>query len=588
MILRKLLLSLIMAVSLPSCAIALENESVTPNSSNEVDHFEIAGQDLANKRYQKAADEYSLALKLKPKDAKALEGRALALAYLAKYPEAIIDYNHSIKLDPTNFDAIYGRGAVFVRMGEHKKSIKDFDRALAISPQNTDAFYSRAGEYVALGEFDKAIADYDATITIDPKYFDAYYEKAITLRNLGQLKKAIEECKKALLLEDEKPSRLYFILGALYSQTRENDKALDLFNKVLRDNPKDAYSYMSRAFISFGQGNTSAAIDDFSNYLKFAESSDISNIGYITVCRLLAQKQVDEKRYRESLDLALDSVNKKEFAYSLLEFLAGKKTASQIFAKAKDDDAKVISSRCYIGINELLSGNPAGIKNLSLAVEKGNPRHCEYQLAQDMKERSSEILLSVLFKSIYQNDVAKAKEVLGNGVDCTLKDSQDNCALITAAIHGNPEFVKLFLEKGADPDQKLSDGRTALYFAAMSPISTAKSSTDRLIKEHAENLEIIKMLVAKGADPNATDKYGITPLMNAASTGNVSAVKFLLENKANASAVVTEEKIDPAGGHTIARKGDTAAMLAARKFTGMARDSAPANEIVELLERASK
>lgn len=582
----KLLLSFALAVTLSAPALAEEKQSPSSSENKVLDHIDIADQELEKGNYQKAIDEYDLALKSNAKNPRTWAGRALAWAYLEKYPQSIKDYNRSIHLDAKNAGVMYGRGAVYVRMSEHKKAIKDFDRALRMNPKMPDGLYSRAGEYDALRKYDKAIADYDETIKVDPNYFGAYYDRALTFSNMRENKKAVEEYEKALKLDTEKKADRYYVLGVLYTRNGEYEKAVTAFDKVLRDDPKDANAYMGRGAASFCLGNASSASDDFASFLKLSAKDD-SNKGYVTITRIISLKQVNEKRYQDALAAALKSLDSNAWPYPILEYLDGKKTSSKVLAKANAPE-KRIAAECYIGLNKLLLGQPDGVEHLDWVVTKGNPRYTEHQIATSAKARSSDILLSVLFKAIYKNDLAKVKEVLANGVDCRKCDSQDNCALISAAIHENPEMVSLFLDHGADPNQRLSDGRTALYFAAMSPMRGPLDGELGKIAL-ATNAEIIGILIRRGADVNAKDRFGITPLMNAAKTSNVTALKILLENKADVTASVTSTKVDPAGGHTIAEKGDTAEALAAKNLKYASKtETAPINEIMGLLEQAKK
>jgi ankyrin repeat protein len=48
-------------------------------------------------------------------------------------------------------------------------------------------------------------------------------------------------------------------------------------------------------------------------------------------------------------------------------------------------------------------------------------------------------------------------------------------------------------------------------------------------------VEVMGYLVSKGAQVNAKDNYGITPLLAAVYENHPAAVKFLLENKADAT-----------------------------------------------------
>lgn len=81
------------------------------------------------------------------------------------------------------------------------------------------------------------------------------------------------------------------------------------------------------------------------------------------------------------------------------------------------------------------------------------------------------------------------------------------------ANHGHGRRVRLLLERGADPNIRDAEGRTALH----------------LIGARGAGAETVRALVAAGADPNALDLAGRTPLDLAASAKHESAARVLLE-----------------------------------------------------------
>lgn len=568
------------------CFAASDSEkSKSKVSQSAQAHFDEGEKALSAQEFQKAVDKYTLAINEGKKDAKTYGGRALALAYLGKFAESVKDYNRGIKLNSSDSEAIYGRGAVYVRLGEHKKAIQDFDRRLKAAPQDADALYSRAGEYAALGYDEKALSDYDEAIKADPKYMNAYYDRALLLSNRRDNQKALEAYTDALSKDGEAKDDRYYGRAVLYLRAGDFEKAQSDLDRVLRADPKNVDAYMLRGTASMCTGNLTSTADDFLQYMKLTPKDD-PNVKYVTVAFLLTMKQADEKRFREMLEAALQTKPVAgSWLFPMISYLDGRITSKQVLSEAKDE-AQRTASYCYVGYNQLLNGDPGGVEQLKWVLDKGNPRYTEYQVAGALLKRHVDIELSGLFISILKNDQEKAKKLLANGLDCRLKDSQDNCAVISASIFNNPEMTKLFLEHGADPNQTTEDGRTPLYFAAMSPLK--KESAEEQAKAASANKELIELLLSKGAEVNAGDKYGITPLMSAVLTRNLEGVKLLLAKNANVSAEVKEDKIDAAGGHTIASKGETALTIAERRAKRLANDGGPENEILSLLQAALK
>ncbi len=101
------------------------------------------------------------------------------------------------------------------------------------------------------------------------------------------------------------------------------------------------------------------------------------------------------------------------------------------------------------------------------------------------------------------HDEAMAKVLIEAGEDVSATDPAKGWSpLSLAAFEGKAEVVKLLLDHGAKPDQKVTGGRTALHMAAG--------------RGGEEAAKIIVLLLDAHADPNIKDRDDWTPLMIAA------------------------------------------------------------------------
>ena len=106
-----------------------------------------------------------------------------------------------------------------------------------------------------------------------------------------------------------------------------------------------------------------------------------------------------------------------------------------------------------------------------------------------------------LFMAAQRGDVEKVRLLLDKGADINYKDAMvlGHTPMTIAAAWGRTEVVKLLLNHGAQVDQQNSDGVTTLQCAA----STSE-------------IEMVKLLLDRQADVNHRDKYGRSPLFDAA------------------------------------------------------------------------
>jgi ankyrin repeat protein len=143
---------------------------------------------------------------------------------------------------------------------------------------------------------------------------------------------------------------------------------------------------------------------------------------------------------------------------------------------------------------------------------------------------------------------AMLKLLLDKGADPNAPNRRKSTALFWAI--SNELKARLLIERGANINAKLADGRTPVYQAASlgngipmlrlllerganPDARTITGTTPLMVASGRDNVEAMRLLIGKGADVNAQNAAGATPLMAAAAAGSVDGVRLLLEKGAD-------------------------------------------------------
>jgi ankyrin repeat protein len=144
-----------------------------------------------------------------------------------------------------------------------------------------------------------------------------------------------------------------------------------------------------------------------------------------------------------------------------------------------------------------------------------------------------------------------ARELVAGGADINLTDPDNITPLLLATLNARFDVAAYLIEAGADVNRWDTWGRAPLYSAIDYNTTPRGGRPDRPSADRTTALEVAKRLLERGANPNMQLKLfppyrslgqdrggdsmltvGTTPLIRAAKSGDVEAVRLLLEHRA--------------------------------------------------------
>jgi tetratricopeptide (TPR) repeat protein len=144
--------------------------------------------------------DFSKAISLDSKNAKAYFDRAMIYESQKNYGKAIADFGNAIKYDPSNDDYLGSRGKLMDNMGKHKEAIADYTEVIKMKPKLVWPYVQRAVAYDGAKDYEKAIADYTALVERYPEDADYYEYRGKTYLNSGAFQKAVDDYSKVVQL----------------------------------------------------------------------------------------------------------------------------------------------------------------------------------------------------------------------------------------------------------------------------------------------------------------------------------------------------------------------------------------------------
>ena len=156
-----------------------------------------AGKLLVAGKYQQAADAYTEAARLDPRNSEAYLGRARAHAALHQPERVEEDYEFAIRAAPDSVEPLTTRAMDRVFAGRYTEAIPDLDAALRINPDDEDLYHWRGMCRINSGQSALSLSDYNRAIQLAPKdspsLVNYYVNRSIAQFNLGHYEEALAD-----------------------------------------------------------------------------------------------------------------------------------------------------------------------------------------------------------------------------------------------------------------------------------------------------------------------------------------------------------------------------------------------------------
>jgi tetratricopeptide (TPR) repeat protein len=137
------------------------------------DHYFQAGLDSYNRRdLGSAVINWTLVIKINPKDPNAYYSRAIAKNELHTWKSALRDYDKAIELAPDFIDALVNRAATRDEHEDYYGAIDDYNKAIELKPDNHMAYFNRGNTRLNMGDKNLACRDWTKAKQLGADYAD--------------------------------------------------------------------------------------------------------------------------------------------------------------------------------------------------------------------------------------------------------------------------------------------------------------------------------------------------------------------------------------------------------------------------------
>lgn len=259
----------------PVLALPDIDDAIRLDSLDPMYHFTKARILYALNRTLNAEQSYLKTIELKP-DFEEAKMKLAELYLIVKEHQKSIDLlNDVVASNKRNAAAFFFRGMNQKEMGDTAKAIASFQRAF----ESDEAFYDAAIQLGLLYTAKKnpiALEYLNAAIKMQPRSVEAYFSRAYYYQETKEFQKALIDYKKVIDL-DPANSDAYYNVGVINYDVKQYAAAVKSLDYCVQMNPEMPEAYFMRGLAYEKLGDKSEALINFEHLRKMGVVSDELN-----------------------------------------------------------------------------------------------------------------------------------------------------------------------------------------------------------------------------------------------------------------------------------------------------------------------
>lgn len=177
---------------------------------------------------------------------------------------AVFTLSASAQLNKAYF---YYQGQRLITQDKYTEAIHYLNTLIEIDSTLAEGWFLRGVAKYYLNDLQGSKNDFSKSISKNPLFTVAYHYRAIVNNRLARYNDAFKDLEFALELRPG-DQEILFTRGGTYIQTKQYDKAILDYTKVIRSAPSNIDSWLNRGIAKLSSSDTLGALNDFSQAIK--------------------------------------------------------------------------------------------------------------------------------------------------------------------------------------------------------------------------------------------------------------------------------------------------------------------------------
>jgi tetratricopeptide (TPR) repeat protein len=189
---------------------------------------------------------------------------------------AIAAFRSSLKLEPNSSRTHYNLATALLAQGNAQEAIPELRRSLKLQPDQPEAHLNLGAALTQVNQTDAAIRELQTALETNPNSITAIYWLSKAYMSQKRYPAAI-----ALLKNAPPDEALEMNLVIAYSDTGNNDRAIQILERMVLDQPASAVPHSGLATIYTRQRRYEDAATEFEKALRLNPRDDLTRAAYL-------------------------------------------------------------------------------------------------------------------------------------------------------------------------------------------------------------------------------------------------------------------------------------------------------------------
>ena len=222
----------------------------------------------------------------KPRQQDTIIARANAARSASKTREAEEQYHLAAKIAPDDARAFAGLGNVYVDQGRFAEAVKAYQQAIKLKADYSAAYLPLAFSLARLNRYPESIDVYQQTLKFDQSSPEVFNNLSFAYNHTDRFQEAVDSSLHAIKLlgetgeafklgfqeRNEIRSYAYKNLGNAYNGMKRYDDAANALKKAAEIEPKNASAHFNLGLTLYNAGRYSEAIESYKEVIKLRPS----------------------------------------------------------------------------------------------------------------------------------------------------------------------------------------------------------------------------------------------------------------------------------------------------------------------------